>query len=366
MGCCDCNCANRINGINIMILCAVVVINFWFEFNSAQGLSCTQYPTQEMCNGYSTCKWDLGKRLCDVDPELESPPEQIGSCRDGMDMPTCQGRLAAGIFATIGGLVSLFGACSKNNEKNQATVAAAFALINLAHAAFLFGEHENPLQEGDFRADQYVSGTSNLIGALCGIVFALWSCKSGEQQNNLAFIMSIFFYAFSFSVNSWTLFDKNCSSKELEDTDAAQGKALDGDACTMQAFAGIFGLACMLFCIFAAVQVCCMTSQQPRVQNFVLQLAISMVFAYWVATFWFRFANATTFGENPCNTSKPQDSTEKGSGGFCFTQFMGAAAATAGIPIALLCVGTAFCCKCIAGDEDENDVYGTNGGSFGV
>lgn len=356
--CCGCNIANRINGLNIMILCVVVVINFWYEFDSAQGLNCSQYTTKgkETCQAFAGCSWQgtSGTGAC-MDTENR---DEIKSCMKSLDINTCKGRLASGIFATIGALVALFGAISNNPERNESTIAAAFALINLAHAAFLFGEHENPLQK-ELRSDQYISGVSNLIGALCGIFYAIWSCRSGDQVNNLAKIMATFFYAFSFTVTSWKLFDDSCSANDLKEGDdiaeATQGKALDGDACTMQAFGGVFGLACMLFCIFAAVQVCCKKDLQPKFQSFIICLAYGMIFGYWLSLFWYRFANATQFGEASCNTKDPS----KENTGFCFTQFLGGACSLAGMPLAVI-TGLLFCMGCITPTEDDDEYDSSN------
>jgi len=351
--CCGCNIANRINGLNIMILCVVVVINFWYEFDSAQGLNCSQYSgSSTQCVAFEGCGFNTATNTC----EDTLNRSEIDSCMKELGVSTCGGRFASGIFATIGALVALFGAISNNPERNESTIAAAFALINLAHAAYLFGEHENPLQK-ELRSDQIISGVSNVIGALCGIFYACWSCRSGDQTNNLAKIMATFFYAFSFTVTSWKLFDDSCNSADLKDggssddvAGATQGRALDGDACTMQAFGGVFGLACMLFCIFAAVQVCCKQKLQPKFQSFIICLSYGMIFGYWLSLFWYRFANATTFGEAACNTSDPSKSNK----GFCFTQFLGGATALAGMPLAVI-TGLLFCMGCISSNDDDEE-----------
>jgi len=317
--CCSCNWANKINAINVTLLCAVACIMYFWEFHDAFGLK------------EDTCQ--------------------------GVDSKECHGRAASGALTLIAGIVALLGGCSSNPERNQATVSAAFGLINLAQAVNWWAD------ESGIEDHLYFSGVSNVAGFISGIGFSLYTCKSGYQKNNFLFITSIFLYAFAFVINSWKSFDnKGCSADDFDprdpnnDPDRFIKDFEDADSCTMIAFQGIFALLSMLFTFFALCQVCCQKTVQPRTQSFVICCSIGWLFAFFATSFWFNFGNAKNFGEQDCNTDDPTNSNSN----FCTTMFFGGFLSIIGLPLSLA-AGLMFCFGCITREEDERPVVGKSG-----
>jgi len=319
---CNCNLANKINAVTMTLLCVTAGVLYWYYFDQAVGVV-----------GFDSCRNS-----------------------DAQDDRLCQGRAAAGSLVLIAAVVALVGGFSSNPERNQATVSSSFGLINLAQAVFLLVTYDEIATDED-----KLAGAVHILGGLLGLFYAVWTCKKGSQDNNITFIGSIFLYALAFSITAWHNFDAHgCSTDQIKQISDDVHNIDSGDICTMRAFQGVFVLACMLLCLFAAFRSFCQNSLQPRTQTFVICASIACIFAYYAATYWYNFSHAPDFGEAGCNTDKPQESN----GTFCRTMAVGGLLALIGIPLSGV-VGVLFCCKCInVKEEDYEDPNSNN--TFGV
>lgn len=310
---CSCNLANKINGIVMTLLAICAGIMYFWEFHVGLGLE---------------------------------PGTSCTEVSDIQENQLCQGRIAAGTMVTIAALTALLGGCSVNPERNQATVSAAFGLLNLAKVVELW-------TQTSIEGYEYFAGLVNILGALFGIGFALWTCRSGYQTNNLAFILSIAMYALAFTFNTWSAYNarEDCGDKSIEnqiDPNVDPLSLKDTDSCTTLAFQGVFSILAMLFCLFAIVQICCQRSVQPKVQQFIICCSIGWIFAIYTTVFWFNFSNADVFGENACSNNSSNDEKD----GFCGAMFLGGLISVIGMPLSLVS-GLMFCLGCFVKEEDE-------------
>jgi len=262
----------------------------------------------------------------------------------------CQGRAAAGVLVVIAAATALFGGCSQNPERNQATVSSSFGLLNLARVVNLFTLTY-------IEKEQYAAGVANIVGALFGLGFALWTCKSGYQTNNLFFILSIAMYALAFAIDSWGSYSRNASCNngiENEINENTARNLQDLDSCTTLAFQGVFALLALVSCMFAIVQICCQRSVQPKVQQFIICCSIGWIFAIYTTIFWEAFSNAERFGREPCGNVEDIDRDDLQADDFCSTMLFGGLISVVGVPLALIS-GLMFCLGCFVKERDEQE-----------
>lgn len=339
------NLANKLMGLTMCLLCTATSIYFWWMFD--------QLP---LVGGPDA----TGPLFCDS--------------ADGRTQQTCQARAATGALAALGGLVALCGLWAKDPVRNEATVASAFALLNLAMLVFFYDTWDGRMvmngdemgyckdQEWDFKPCSIwiTSGVLYSVGFLCGIVHSLCSCCKESIKNNILYVAAMFVYCLAYSQRAWYWFDEiGCSRDDLKNDIQNTDQLYESTKtqCTQLGFSAGFALVGAGACLLAGVIACCKGEGQARFQNMTLIFSIGLMCAAWTTEYWYRYANPFMPGVS-CSISDPRDS--KGDT-YCRVMGVGGAVAALGIPVCLLGV-VAFCCGCANDGEEDNDDYNTTYG----
>jgi len=261
------------------------------------------------------------------------------------------GALAAeGCLSIIAALVALFGSFSKNTEKNQATISAAFGLLNLAWCVnYLNSYHEGKCTDESVTHKPcsifMASGIFNLIGFFLGLAYSIGSCRAGYQSNNVFYVGSMFFYLLSQANYKWYDFDeRGCSTDTLKDEAGEFADGPSGTAkCVTDAFGGSFLLFALFLCLVAGFMSYSQTGAQGKVQQFTLAFSLGMCCLVWTCDFWYKYGHAEDYGQEACSDSDPKESNTS----YCFSMAIGGLFSLLGFPLALF-TAFAFCCGCMS------------------
>lgn len=344
MGCLSCfsNFANKLNGTCTFLLCTMYMTWIWYKFD--------QNPNN-VIDAY--------------DPPVCNKDELWNNFNIDQDQ-LCGGLAGVGAVATIACLTALFGGCSKNTERNVATVSAAFGLLNLANAVENLNYYDLSSCQDDSSGVKSTCGAMmgagifHALGAICGLAFALMTCKKGEQKNNLAFLLSIFFFALGLACIDWQKVDQGgCNVKQSSD---AQQKLEDGDACTIDVFKGLFDLAVMLLILFCAFLLICKKSSlqggcSGGMQFALVSLSIGFLMFNYFVNFWYMFGKERQHmgDDGVMETVQCSKKADVPNGQYCLAMAIGGIEGLIGVPLAVL-AAIFFCCG-FTGDKDNEDIY---------
>jgi len=320
--CCSCtNCANKLLGISMTMLCVCLSVYTWWKFDNAYGVG---------------------------DGTIESCADSNGTSEER----GCQALAATGSLTIIAALVALFGSCSASTEKNQASISAAFGLLNLAWAVLYLQQYDEANCTDESASQKpcsiwMASGIFNIVGFFLGLIYALYTCRSGYQGNNILYVASMFFYMLSQANWKWYEFDEaGCSTDSLEDESKNIGDGPSStDKCVTDAFGGSFVLFAMLLCLIAGFMSFSSGQAQGKFQQFALAFSVGMACLVWTCDFWYKYGHASNYNEEACSDTDPKDSNTS----FCVSMVIGGLSSMVGFPIALF-TAFAFCCGCISED----------------
>lgn len=315
-------------------------------------------------------------------------PDMITTCAssDGIDFAICQMYAANGVLVLLAAIVTIIGGfCRYRQELNQAHMAAAFSLLNLALAVFWFVLTENWDFQGDKKVDFKITTVDDLeafsenmmavIGAVhaLGFIFGvahlgcLCCCEAGKG-NNFLYVISVFCYLMALVMTDYHWLDEfDCSTDVKENWDNVKDeveKAADegsthsySDACAAYAISGsvllLGALACLIALLLAFFQD---AKRQGKVQQFALAFAVGMACLSQATRFWLYFSEGYSNGKfldqklwftyNDCESEDIFDS------GACTAWALGGIISLAGFPFAMF-TALAFACGCYSEDEDQ-------------
>jgi len=296
------------------------------------------------------------------------------------DSSVCETYAASGSLSILAALVALGGGLYSSFQKNQAHMSAAFSLLNLAAAVFMFVMTKEFTKEGqeklnkdadfddvmDLSEDLYiVIGLLHAFGFLFGIVYTLCircelcikeSWQISRQKNNFNYVAAMFLYLVAQAVWQYKILHELDCSTDPEELSKSMKEELevqmDGDhevdqskRCVAYAFSGTFLIIGALACLVALFLAFCQeTARQGRVQQFALAFSVAMACLAWTSEFWYNYSVSGT-GYNSCMDEDFLSS------GRCAAAFFGGMFSIVGFPLALF-TAFAFLCGCMT-DLDE-------------
>lgn len=306
----------------------------------------------------------------------------------GMDHSKCQMNAAGGSLSVLAALLALGGGFYSSFQKNQAHMAAAFSLLNMATCVRMFviindNEDFDKIKDGDMELDDLgdklyiVVGVLHLIGFLFGLMyFVLLRCELAccflcelascfesclsQKENNFAYVAAMLFYLAAQAVLQYAYLDHfSCSTdpEELKDSmkdeiekqmEASDDQPTLENGCVSFAFSGTFLLLGALACLVALILAFCQEAyRQGRVQQFSLAFSVAMACLAQASWFWWGYSI--------------HDCTDEGSS-VCTATALGGVFGLLGFPLATF-TAVAFGCGCMS-DEQESVVVA--GGTRGV
>lgn len=276
----------------------------------------------------------------------------------------CGGLAATGVIATIAALTSLLGGCSKNADRNIATVSAAMGLLCLANALDNLNKYDyvscSEKDEGMYSACGAWMGSGIVwsVGAVCGLLYAMLTCcREKKSTNNLFFLGSIFFFALGLAIVDWQAVDgagckiEGPSKEQLE----------KGEACTTYVFKGLFDAGVLVLVLLAAfLQFCKGDKLQPGPQYALIALSLGCLMVNYFATFWYQFGLQLV--ELDKDTGKDvvvaqcAKEAEMPNGKYCTTMVIGGLQGIVGVPLSIL-TAMFFLCGAVSKDDKESGAY---------
>jgi len=295
----------------------------------------------------------------------------------GMEYSICQMYAAGGSLSILAALLALGGGLYISFQKNQAHMAAAFSMLNMAACVWMFGlvkgtEDYDKIKSGDIELDDLgdnlyiIVGGLHLIGFLFGLVYfimlrcelacCLESWQTSKLKNNFAYVAAMLFYLAAQAVLQYAALNLlNCSTdpEELKDSmkdeiekqlEASDDQPTLENGCVSFAFSGTFSLIGALACVVALILAFFQESiRQGRVQQFSLAFGVAMACLAKASYWWFVYSVL--------------DCTDEGSS-VCTASAIGGAFALLGFPMALF-TAVAFGCGCMS--EEQKSVVEAGG-----
>lgn len=338
------NAANKMMALSMTMLCACWADWYWTYFHMGVG------------NKYVSCA-DSGQLS---------------------DSPACQMFAASGSLTILAALVALGGGMYTSFQKNQAHMSAAFSLLNLAAAVYMFfmiKEHTEIGQEKmnsdadfedvkDLSQDLFVIvGLLHFLGFLFGIVYTLCircelcikeSWQISKQKNNFNYVAAMFLYLVAQAVLKYKSLDEMDCSTDPEELSEAMKEEIEGQMdgenevshyddskrCVAYAFSGTFLLLGAVACLVALFLAFCQeTARQGRVQQFSLAFSVAMACLSHSSEFWYIYS-LSGYGFESCNDEDFLSTSR------CAMAFFGGLFSIIGFPLAFF-TAFAFLCGCM-------------------
>lgn len=326
----------------MFLLCVSYMTFSWYKFDQNPLSGIQHYDQRGDAMGCSASK------LEDYFKHYEVDQGQI-----------CGGLAATGVIATIAAITALFGGCSKNAERNIATVSAAMGLLCLANALDNLNKYDfnscSESGEGMYsKCGAWLgSGIVWSVGAICGLLYAMLTCcREKKTTNNLFFLGSIFFFALGLAIVDWQAVDgEGCkiegpSKEQLE----------EGNQCTTYVFKGLFDAAVLVLVLLAAfLQFCKGEKLQPGPQYALIALSLGCLMVNYFATFWYQFG-LELVDENGHVVAKCAKEAEMPNGKYCTTMVIGGLQGILGVPLTIL-TALFFLCGAVSDDDKESGAY---------
>jgi len=287
----------------------------------------------------------------------------------GMEHSTCQIYAAGGSLSILAALLALGGGFYTSFKKNQAHMAAAFSMLNMATAVWMFGlvkgtDDFEKIKSGDIELDDLgdnlyiIVGVVHAIGFLFGLVYfimlrcelacCLESWQTSKQKNNFAYVAAMLFYLAAQAVLQFAYLDSfGCSTdpEELKDSmkdeiekqmEASDDQPTLENGCVSFAFSGTFLLLGAVLCVVALILAFFQEAKrQGRVQQFSLAFGVAMACAAKASYFWWVYSlrNCADEGSSVCTGSA-----------------IGGVFALLGFPLAMF-TAVAFGCGCMSEEQ---------------